>query len=405
LCMNGRLLLATLLASSMIASAGDNTAYSITSDGHGDFNWMNIRKMDISTGTVTNTVFDRFQTRYILTDVISHRSLEQSAVTNEAVFSSKDFPTYARVAAAALDTKTNRLFFTPMKTGELRWLDLNTRGGVPRFYSIESDILKFEENKEGNYLSRMVIGSDGFGYGVTNNGSHLVRFSTDDIPQIVDLGGLIDDPANELSIHETCSGWGGDMFADAFGKLYIISSNRNLFVVDPETRITTYKGSIKGLPAGYTTNGAAVTLADEIVVSSANSFEGFYKLTLDNLTAVKIEGSDKEHNASDLANGNLLFQRRAIVDNKYPVPGSGKIFPNPATSSFYVRLDGQKEGKYTILLSDVAGRTLQSKEVDILAGEHSEQFKLVNSAKGMYIVKVLDNNKQVVLTEKLVVGE
>src|SRR5688572_29828651 len=119
MCMNGKILLIAFLVSSLTATAGDNTAYSITSDGHGDFNWMNIRRVDITTGAITNTVFDRFQSRYLLTNVVTRRSVEQSAVSNEDVFASNDFPTYARVAAAAFDPKTNRLFFTPMRTGEL----------------------------------------------------------------------------------------------------------------------------------------------------------------------------------------------------------------------------------------------------------------------------------------------
>ena len=65
------------------------------------------------------------------------------------------------------------------------------------------------------------------------------------------------------------------------------------------------------MPANYTTNAAAVDTDGDIVVSSANVFEGYYKVKLAGLTATAIAGSDRLYNASDLANGNLLLQQQA----------------------------------------------------------------------------------------------
>jgi hypothetical protein len=76
-----------------------------------------------------------------------------------------------------------------------------------------------------------------------------------------------------MSIHNKCSSWGGDMIADAFGKLYVISASHAVYVIDINTRIATYKGNIQGLPAGYTTNAAAVNDEGEIVLASANLFD------------------------------------------------------------------------------------------------------------------------------------
>ena len=83
-----------------------------------------------------------------------------------------------------------------------------------------------------------------------------------------------------MSVHNKCTSWGGDMIADAYDKLYIISANHQYFTVDVDTRIATHLGTITGLPANYSTNGAAVDDDGNIVVSSANTFEGYYKFNI-----------------------------------------------------------------------------------------------------------------------------
>ena len=47
-------------------------------------------------------------------------------------------------------------------------------------------------------------------------------------PVITELGNIIDAEGNAVSIHNKCSSWGGDMVADAFGKLYVISANHQV---------------------------------------------------------------------------------------------------------------------------------------------------------------------------------
>jgi hypothetical protein len=125
--------------------------------------------------------------------------------------------------------------------------------------------------------------------------------------------------------------------------------------------------------------------------------------------------SDVKYNASDLANSNLLLEKEAAAANKFDmtnsnirvatfVSGEAKVFPNPVTTStFNVNLTDQKEGRYTIVFADVAGRTLQTKTVNVIKGNHTEQVNIQNRpAKGMYMVKVLDAQNQIVITEKIV---
>ena len=419
--MKFKILLSAFLVTVATASFAqkNNIAYAITGDGNNDFIWMNIRQIDLSTGLVGKTIFDHNKTHFLMTDIVTKKSIDQPAIPNGNIWESATSPTGTFVAAAAYDKQSNKLFFTPMRSGELRWLDLNIKNETPSFYTFTSTALNTgDKNDEANHITRMVIAADGNGYAVTNDGNHLIQFTTGKKPVITDLGNLVDAEQNSgLSVHNKCTSWGGDMLADAFGKLYIISANRNVFVVDISSRLASFKGTISGLPGNYTTNGAAVDADGNIVVSSANVFEGYYKLKLDDLKAVKIEGSDKKYNASDLANGNLLLQKEADALNKFSLSGSdiykgsniisatSKIFPNPVTaSSFKLLLDGYKDGFYTVLITDVAGRALQSNTVNIIKGQQFETVNLSNRpTKGMYMVKVLNAQKQIIFTEKVMI--
>jgi len=201
------------------------------------------------------------------------------------------------------------------------------------------------------------------------------------------------------------------MIADAFGKLYVISASHSVFSIDVNSRIATYMGTIQGLPVNYTTNAAAVNDEGNVVVASANMFDGYYSFKMSDLKAVKMEGSDMTYNTSDFANANLLFQKEAasLLNSKVvPVataPVDAKVFPNPVTnSSFNVLFDNQAEGNYTIILTDIAGRNILSKKVNITSGTQSEKINMSRGmAHGVYVVRVINQNQEVVINEKIVV--
>ena len=82
-----------------------------------------------------------------------------------------------------------------------------------------------------------------------------------------------------------------------------------------------------------------------------------------------------------------------------------RVFPNPVTnSSFNVLFDNKTDGKYSIVLSDLAGRTLLTKSVNIKTGIQTAQVNLnAHMAKGIYVVKVLDENKSIIVNERIVI--
>jgi lipocalin len=418
--MNFKILLtAGLLASAFATNAQDaNRGFAITGDGHNDYMWMNIRQVDLGTGQVTKSIFDRNKTNYTITDVAAKKTLNQTTVNDGTAYSASQYPTASFVAAAAYDRRSEKLFFVPMRMGQLRWMDANVKNDAPAFYGVEIPNYKPSiSSDENNNITRMVIASDNNGYAITNDGNHVYKFTTGKNPTIIDLGALVDAAENKgLSVHNKCSSWGGDMIADAYGKLYIISASRSVFVVDVNTLITTYKGTIGGLPANYTTNGAAVDADGDVVLSSATAFVGYYKLNMKDLSTTKMEGSDIVYNASDLASGNLLYQAEAdqarlnsFANVASPstkiVAADNTVFPNPVTgSNFNVMLAGKYQGSFTVVVADLAGRALQSTKTTIVKGQQLQQVNLANRpTAGTYLVKVLDEKGTEILSDRVVI--
>ncbi len=407
--MNIKFLLSTaFIATSLTSLAQDaGKTFAITGDGNRDFMWMNIRQVDITSGKIVQDVYQRDKTAFVMMNADSKTQSQ-----------AQQRPTETMVAAAAYDKNQNKLFFTPMRVGELRWLDLNAKGDAQKYYTVTSSLLNTNEalNDEANHFTRMVIAADGNGYALNNDGSRLVKFTTGKKVTITDLGPVMDDESNKtVSVKNKCTSWGGDMIADAYNKLYIISANHYVFVLDVETRVAKQIGYITGLPNGYSTNGAAVDKDGNIVVASANTFAGYYKFSLKDFVATFIEGSDMVYNASDLANGNLLYQKEAdaaktyaVADFKPVVPvltNEAHIYPNPVTNSeFNIYFDGQAAGKYNVTITDLSGKPLSNTIVTVNAKTQVEKVALSkNFAKGMYMVKVTDANNKFIFTERIVV--
>lgn len=411
------LLFSALIFSSFAGVAQQSRTFAITGDGNNDFLWMNIREVNLETGAITKTIFQRSQTNYSLTPVNGKKitGAEKNPSTN--IFIDPTFPTSTFVAAAALDKKNNRLFFMPMRLSELRWIDLNEKSDVLNFHSIENPahIVSANPQEEEKHLTRMVIAADGKGYALSNDGQQLLQFTTGKKPVIKDLGALVDAESNkDISVKTKCTSWGGDMVADAFGKLYIISAAKHVFEVDVNTKIATHKGMITGLPDNYTSNAAAVDNEGNLVISSANVLAGYYRVNMKDLSATSIAGSDTKYSVADLANGNLLFEKEAAAARNTGVAvlpalaldvPNANVFPNPVTgNNFTVNFDKYKAGKYMVILTDLSGKSIQSTTITINKGLQNKTIQLNKKpANGLYMIKVISADNKVMFTEKLVI--
>jgi hypothetical protein len=338
-----------------------------------------------------------------------------------------DKPFATNSAAMAYDKKHERLYYTPMGINQLRYIDLKSN----KIYYFENEPFGTVSSPGdgANQICRMVIASDGHGYALTNDGNHLIRFTTGKEPVITDLGALTDDASNgNFSVHSR-KGYGGDMIADASGNLYVLTANRNVFKVSIESKVATYLGAIKGLPDGFSTNGAMVEEGSKVIVASSESAIGYFRFDLTTMQAEKVSTNESVFNASDLANERLAFAKKKKdkkneeepkpqqqvteeVTKKSPLQNSIEnngiaIYPNPATTGFVkVSFTNQPVGRYSLDLLDVTGKLIQTKEVNIRNTMQIEEVRIPKTlSAGSYLLKITGITNSVSFTNKIVVQQ
>ncbi len=430
------------------------TGYAITAVEKGGRSWKEVRLVNITTGEEIKSIYQSKQETEALNartgNPVAKRDMnvakaqekkvvnldQELAVANGSNVRVKtvivngngnqyDKPFATNSAAMAYDKKHERLYYTPMGINQLRYIDLKS-----------NKIFYFENEPFGtvsglgdgaNQITRMVIASDGNGYALTNDGNHLIRFTTGKDPVITDLGALTDDAANtNFSVHSR-KGFGGDMIADASGNLYLLMANRNVFKIAIDNKVAKYQGTIKGLPDGFTTNGAMVEEGSKVIVASSESAIGYYRFDLTTMQAEKVSTPESVYNASDLANERLAFAKKKKdkkneiaeepkqpsteeVAKKSPlqdaiVNNGISVYPNPVTNGLVkVSFADQPAGKYSVELIDITGKLIQSKEININSSMHIEEVRIPRSVSGgSYLLKITGLNNNVSVTNKLVV--
>lgn len=430
------------------------TGYAITAVEKGGRSWKEVRLVNITTGEEMKSIYqsknevEAFNARtgspVAKKDVSATKIAPQKKVVNldnelasvnggnmrvrtviinhGAVQYDKPFATNS--AAMAYDKKHERLYYTPMGINQLRYIDL--KSNKIYYFENESFGIVSGPGDAPNQITRMVIASDGNGYALTNDANHLIRFTTGKNPVITDLGAVTDDANNgNYSVHSR-RGYGGDMIADASGNLYLLMANRSVFKIAIDSKVATYKGTIKGLPEGFTTNAAMVEDGSKVIVASSESAVGYYRFDLNTMESEKVSTSPAVFNASDLANDRLAFgkkkkDRQEIVEEKpkeivteevtrrspqETLMANGiNVYPNPVTNGF-VKLSfaNQATGRYQVDLIDIAGKLIQSKEVNIGSNMQIEEVRVPKTLSGgSYLLKITNAANNVSVTNKLVV--
>jgi hypothetical protein len=472
-------ILLTFLSTFLIASvhAQKISAYAITASEKGHSGWSEVKLVDITTGEEIKTIYRNTDKVNVLNARTGQPAVKKEVTYNKAVSNAQggkeglnelmpvrreipimrsdmnankdvhiqrdmhkmidrrimnrvstvqsEKPFATNSAACAYDKKHDRLYYTPLGINQLRYIDLKSQ--TPTIYYFEDDTFGALNSRFDvpNQITRMVIGSDGNGYALSNNGNHLIKFTTNKKAVITDLGALADDPANgNYSIHNA---HGGDMIAGDRGNFYVITANKSVFKFDADTKVATYLGSIKGLPKGYSTNGAIVEKGTTVIVSSANSTLGYFKFDLATLTAEQIANNGSVFNASDLANGTLVTDKKLKKDKqtetKVEEPAVAQtnkkglfdilnknniaVYPNPVAIGGIVKLAfaDQPKGRYTIQLLDISGRLLDSKPVSINNKNQLEEFKLPSTlvGKGTYLIKIISDLRKPVSVNTILI--
>lgn len=399
-----------LLAGSLQAQQADRFAYVVTDMVQQGSNWQFLRKMDLKSGTYSQIMLNGTEVSHPAFEASTRKPLKTQLADNR-------FGTYVNapfatgVAAIAYDKKNNRLYYTPMLFDQLRYVDLRTM----KVYYVTDQVFTgkaVKSSTQGDIVTRMVIASDGNGYAMTNDATQLIQFTTGRKMKITDLGSIVDDPANKISIHNSCSSFGGDMIADDDKNLYVFSARNQVFKVNIESKVATHLGSIKGLPQGFTVNGAVVNDRNQVVVASAIQATNWYTVDLNNLAAAEYKLAGELWQSSDLGNSNVLVTKKnetaRYASEILPLEsGDGKIsvYPNPVTANqFTVQFNTLEAGSYTVQVTDIMGRKVQQQVLNVAGDNFIQTVSLSRgSAKGIYLVKVLDATSKTVYSTKLMV--
>ena len=406
--ITGALLVTTL----SFGQQADRFAYAVTDMQGQPAGWNFLRKLDLRSGEFSQVLLSGNDMNIMAYDGSSKKQLTPQNDARYGQLANAAFGT--GVAALAFDRRNNRLYYTPMFVDQLRYIDLKTMKVF--YYSDLAFTGKPEKSSDqGNIVTRMVIASDGNGYAMTNDATQLIQFSTGKKLAIKDLGAIVDAPSNNtISIHNSCSSYGGDMIADDNGSIYVFSARNNVFKINLETKVATYMGVISGLPNGFTVNGAAVNDDNRVLVASAMQAGTYFTVDMKSFAATPYTVAGSIWQSSDLANSNLLVSgnrpkatETELMKNKPLNLDETKIniYPNPITENQFVVQFGQLEpGNYTIQVTDAMGRQVIQQAVTLSGANQSQMIKLSSSsAKGVYLVKVLSDGSKAVFSTKLVV--
>lgn len=346
---------------------------------------------------------------------------------NNQVVDSLKMPMGGSIAGMAYDYKSNRLFYIPQQLSELRYMDL--KESTPSFTYLGNQPLNLLHNPNdiANQVSRMTIGADGFGYALTNDGEHLIKFSTEGTPTIQDLGVLIDNPKNKVLVRSSCTSWGGDMVGDKDGNLYLITAYNHVFKISLPSKKCDYLGKINKLPEGFSANGAAVDENGELMISCGSTygknFSPIYKVSFPSLDAESLQKKFRDvDNVSDMASSNLLFQEKerefeksgtsyvgftqTIETTENNLPGI-RIYPNPVSNvnaRIQIRTTNLADkGEYKMMMLDVTGKSVMEGRMNISGKTNTHAFNIpAHQAKGVYIIQISDVFNRTIFSQQLI---
>ncbi len=390
-------LLVIAFNSASAQSQPDRFAYVFTDSIQAGKNWTSLRKLDLKTGEFSTVLLKGADKKTALFDAATRKSIATSQnAANDTTNARAAFAT--GVAAAALDRKSNRLYFAPMVVDQLRYLDLNTM----KVYCVTTENFTKTKCDIGNPIARMIITNDGYGYMLTNDAKHLVRFTTARKPVIADLGALIDDSTNKaMTMFNFPVTAGGDMVADADNNLYLFTPTNRVYKIDVNTRIARYITTIKGLQGNFITNGAAVDADGNVLISSSINNEAYYVVDPKTWAATAFKAKNGVYRSSDMATANILFANNKATEIQHTVKnevvsGSINVYPNPvANNRITVRLTDIKPGKYNFYLFDMQGAKVMNSKIAVTRNDQTEVINFDRYyPQGTYFVKIVGKNSK-----------
>jgi hypothetical protein len=376
--------------------------YAITDLAQEGKNWVALRRLDFNAVSFSDIVLNGNDNAMSVLDIRGSKFNKVTAARVNNV--DPDMPFANGVAAMAYDRNSNRIFYVPMYYDQLRYIDLKTM----KVHTTGVGFGTSQEKSVYESITRMVIAGDGFGYALSTDGHHLYKFNTKGNPVITDMGSLTDaDGNNQLLLDNPCMTAGGDMIADDDNNLYLIAARGYVFRISIKDKMANYLGEIKGMPKEFSANGAAVNHEGKIIVTSSVFKNAMYEVDPTSWEAKPLVAKSGAYNASDLGSSNLLVTNKAKTGPAFvnSMKGTVKIYPNPVRSNnFQVSFTNMEAGDYYLDLTDISGRRVMQKKININSGTLIETINLPGSfTKGIYMVKLMNEKSRQISVQKVLV--
>lgn len=101
----------------------------------------------------------------------------------------------------------------------------------------------------------------------------------------------------------------------------------------------------------------------------------------------------------DMADFHLVASGISNIENKL----MAAVFPNPASTKLTVTFDYDKEGPYTMLITDITGRAVISESGNVINGVNTLVYNTSSLSDGMYILELRTAEKS--LTTKISISK
>ena len=386
-----------------VRGQSDLFVFAVTSTTKSGTDWISLRRLNTQTGEFSTIIPNGADKGIPVYDAVSQQKVDH--FTTDTLANSNPQSAFGSgVSAIAYDKETNRLYYTPVLIDQIRYIDLNTM----KIFCVIGQSYSRAGNLEftPGTITRMVITPDGYGYSITNDGSHLFQFNIKGEMVLKDLGELEDVATNTETIHNVCGNAGGDMIADDSGNLYLITSSNRIFKLEISTRKTQFLGIISGLPPNYTTSGAAIDNEGHLLLSSSTYTEGYFSVNTLTWSASPYKRIDGMHATADLANSNVLNSSGSFFLKKLSVNSNKiRIYPNPVfQDAFSIQFNNLKVSNYTMQLIDITGRPVFQQKIKVNQPLQTEEIHIPGSIlQGTYFVRIFNENNISVSTQLVLI--
>lgn len=367
------LLLSSVVLLGSFVSAQDITAVTGLTKGKIEFN--DFRKIDANNLNTTNILLSK-------TDKVTldSKELEIAKICN-----------YGKYIAAMTETLNGEIFYIPMNSAKLSMVNAQTKMAT----IVDIPNSKMDIKDQSTYYARMTTTPDGSMYALNNIGSEFLKISTNgtihNLGSIDALGHFAKSAGIETSVY------GGDMIADAWGNIYVLTASANVFKINPKTLNTEFLGKIKGLPEKFTLNAAAVEKDGSVLLGTSSLNHGFYSLNFSTLEATF--KSDYVLPVYDMASKNFLNQES--LDEIANAGSNYSLYPTIVKNSqLNIVSKSNENANLKISVWNLNNKQIYSQSVSVKSvGEF--QVKLNGALQpGIYVLKAVNQNGQEVINTK-----